>query len=472
MSVFGNKVAHQQGSSSTRSRINHDQEEQMTSLSNTSQKVPHVAHPFAQLSQFERDNLIATLTFVDHPNHIFLPEQLPFPNGFIINYSQFYDYLDESVREGNYIAPEDLRNGDIVQFSEYRGCSSYYVLWLAKDLRCWTKKQAEKFHKEKIAESKYDFTAKKLKKTSLPIDFGVSFMPKPKQAFTTKEPIPLVFPRSYHGSHDDQQHECYFFSHLDEYGYSGSTITSMANETYFQQTKLERHSQIWLDPLLIHSKSYYGKLIQDLKTDEVQFRENPFFPLHYIGVCDVGIPSDPHQHALDIEWIPIDLAADDDELVTGGYNYPTHNVNAFYEIRNFLFLHFHRKFRNLLPAEASLTMEILPQLNTDFEVWTKNRFLSFLIGNSARLRNNHEENRLDRGFTPRFYALPAVEEYVQAMTPQIYLEQVKIKYDPEDEEDGYDVFHPDLYNKLQQEVRSNWANLSSDEKQVRTTARE
>jgi len=94
------------------------------------------SHKLHELSQFERDNLIATIPFVDKPRKFIFDETLPFPNSLhIVNYSEFYEALDPTIKEENhYVAPGDLRNGDMLKFSSYRECATYYCFWLHKDL--------------------------------------------------------------------------------------------------------------------------------------------------------------------------------------------------------------------------------------------------------------------------------------------------------------------------------------------------
>ena len=56
----------------------------------------HHSHKLHELSSFERDNLIASIAFVDHPRQFLFPTTLPFLGSqHIVNYSEFYDSLEQ-----------------------------------------------------------------------------------------------------------------------------------------------------------------------------------------------------------------------------------------------------------------------------------------------------------------------------------------------------------------------------------------
>lgn len=288
-------------------------------------------HPLALLSSQERDEVVGTLPYPDTTHHYFLPETLPFPSDIVINYSQFFATIEPSVRDGNYVPPSELRNGDVLQFSDYRQTSTFYVLWLAKNLTSYTRENFESLiaRRSKYG-SDYDYTQKKISCSVL--SASVTSPSLPRDTLTAP---------------DTDQYDCYVFSHLDEYGYLGTTATSMGNEAYFRAIKPERMSEVLLDPLLLHSTSFHGRLLRYVKEKRPELSANPFFPSHYIAklppppldkISDVT--SDQQEETVfdrlceELEFIPIDVAS---EKLCSGFS--VNRRNPFYLIRNILYLH-------------------------------------------------------------------------------------------------------------------------------------
>lgn len=335
-------------------------------------------HPIVTtFSSEELDRLVNTVAFSVSPRQYRFTSAILPELSHIVNYSLLYESLPDLHRP-KFVSPLELKNGDILKFSDYRECGTYYCLWLAKNLFPQDLNQeyldslaSDRTHGRNDVSSAGPFSY-----TSLPIDLKVSFMPKPVIMRASVDSYPHRFARDDPrvGSEGGDFH-LYVFSHLDEYGFGGTTATSMAPEQYFQAVKIESPSFVMLDPLLVHSQSYYGHLLHFLKEQRPEHKINPCFPTDYIlhigGVKPATWNPETKtydaqelaQHANAVTLIPIDMANDalinsgcssstvtrnvlnnlsklaheKPELFDGG---PERELNLFYEIRNIFYQHF------------------------------------------------------------------------------------------------------------------------------------
>ena len=426
-------------------------------------------HPLATLfSQEERDRLLNTISFSTEPRKYHL-DPLPILGGpHIINYSLLLQAIPENQRS-KYVGLDEIKNGDILKFSDYRECGTYYCLWLAKDLVQNKTDDVEQFLEEldeAVVDERGDCEGqngiesdgtegrepKKPKHsfTSLPFDFQVSFLPKPVSIEATTDRYPHTYPRNdpHVGYPADGSFHLYLFHHLDEYGFLGSAITSMAPETYFQAIKMESATRILLDPLLVHSQSYFGQLLQVVKENRKDIAVNPFFPFEYIAEVGDVSPSATYnsstnkwegkdalmEHATSITWTPIDVA--DSAIVNAGCRSSTLTakdeetmnaiqeeigeaggnlgINLFYEIRNVLCRH----FLAICSSPHDVASLPLPLFNEAF-LRTTDRFTKFFIVQTSELKLH-----------------PSIYE----MTPSYYVER------------AYNIFSREHRLRIQKEV--------------------
>lgn len=217
----------------------------------------------------------------------------------------------------------DLRNGDRVQFGNYRGVGTYYVLWLhsgstAKVESCNT--------------SALDSCIDSLKSAVSGIVQRVEGQNKPVHVpqFTChnadmhpiKESFPRMSDRSAPGPHsgvrvdghrDDSNYECILFENADEMGYGPAPALSTVPLSYFAP----EFEICVVDPLLIHSGSANAAYLtnsgghatgSDSDSEEEADEgsetgsksggesDDPDFPLAYIGYIDA--------ESMDIDEMP------------------------------------------------------------------------------------------------------------------------------------------------------------------------
>lgn len=155
------------------------------------------------LTQAQRDAKLETIQFVKEPMK-FASKSYDYSEANILNYSQIFSTI------GSHLVgmpqPEVFRNGDSIQFHDYRGIGTFYAVWLRKGLiehsevfleKFWnTEVPPEDMHGDDDDEQEEDDeeekgTRKKAKKLK----------------------IPVFFNREADGSHSDGKHDCYLFKH-------------------------------------------------------------------------------------------------------------------------------------------------------------------------------------------------------------------------------------------------------------------
>ena len=217
-----------------------------------------------QLTQEERDSLLSTLQFTDKPRKESFEFRLSYNKDHgvskVFNYSQVMAEIDE--KDTICPPPHSLRNGDVIQFGDYRGIGTSYALWLKKGIYS------------------YDHEVLEALKTSI-LDGGSG--PSLKKPRKNSESV----------NHDGL--DCYLFCHPDEWGYMPSPIASSQRPDLYDKVLERGDDMFYFDPLLTVSTSFYGALYVEAKQSD-QWKDNDKFPFQYIGLYDGG----------DVEWIPIE----------------------------------------------------------------------------------------------------------------------------------------------------------------------
>jgi hypothetical protein len=292
------------------------------------------------LTQKERDDLLSSIVYVDQPKSFeWLPGgDIPLAKNGIVNYSRFYESLSEQARPK---VPNvgSLRTGDIVMTGDYRGIGSFYVMWLRQDVVPAVNKSPKlddelvalpdyENHEEllNVDLDRYGLTADQWQQVFAFFagggwwgneDFQAQFpalyadleagktahLSRTIEGMSRREGrafdgwVPTVAPRGADGPHNDGRHHCYFFGHPDEMGYAAPSAFSSAPAGYFER----EYASAVIDPLLTHSQSEYGKLIEECKL-EGQWANDERFPLHYYGHLDCDDADDEITTDL-IEWV-------------------------------------------------------------------------------------------------------------------------------------------------------------------------
>eukprot|EP01033_Poteriospumella_lacustris_P015412 gene15412-11019_t len=405
----------------------------------------------------ELDRLLNSVAFSVSPRQYrFTSAQLP-EQSHVVNYSLLYESLPDAHRP-KFVSPSELKNGDILKFSDYRECGTFYCLWLAKnlfpqDLQGFLKslESGGGADGSNDADSTTPFSH-----CSLPIDLQVSFMPKPVVMEATVDTYPHRFPRDDPrvGSEGGDFH-LYVFCHLDEYGFGGTTATSMASEKYFQAVKIESPSFVLLDPLLIHSQSYYGQLLRYMKEQRPEHQLNPCFPHDYIlrihRVQPATWNAETHsydadelaQHANAVTLIPIDLA--DEAIINSGCSsstvtaevlqtltqmaeedpdmvdgIPAQAINLFYEIRNLFHQHF-LVVSGRSPSTTTTTLHAAESQQSPLPLYNEvylrysDRLKHFFVAQTATIewKPPHEP------FVPRYYVPQPFNVYSQQVRSRL-----------------------------------------------------
>jgi hypothetical protein len=301
------------------------------------------AFSLANLTQEQRDYLISTIIYVDFPKCFeWKPQQSVareirfFSELGMVNYSKFYVSLSKQARPK---VPNvaNLRTGDIVMMGNYRGVGSFYVVWLRHDLvpeRLASPALDQglialpdydndsmlteiDFGQYGLTEEKWQQVYSEMrshrwwKSESLRAQFPqlyadcrknrdlLSAIQKAAEKWRRKSDAwePTVAPRNADGAHNDDLHHCYFIKHPDEMGYAAPSAFSSAGNGYFER----EYASAVIDPLLTHSQSILGSLIQKCKK-QPQWANNPLFPLDYFGDLDCGSRSNVVRADM-IEWV-------------------------------------------------------------------------------------------------------------------------------------------------------------------------
>jgi hypothetical protein len=296
--------------------------------------IPNEAAPdqfsLFNLTQKERDDLLSTIVYVDRPNSfLWMPDvngEIPFADTGIVNYSRFYESLSEQAR-AKVPNVSNLRTGDMVIMGEYRGVGSFYVMWLRKDLTP-TINASQELNAELAAlpdyanredlpyvdVERYGLTAEQWQQVfafyevdgwwddeDIQAQFPAlladlladenGYLSRTIEGMSRREGrafggwVPTVVPREADGPHNDGVHHCYLFMHPDEMGYAAPSAFSSTPAGYFER----EYASAVIDPLLTHSQSENGRLIQECKLDE-QWAGDQRFPLHYYGDLDCYEP--------------------------------------------------------------------------------------------------------------------------------------------------------------------------------------
>lgn len=239
----------------------------------------------ASLAQTERDELLLTIPLVESPEFHgnFGPQPVYLGNLSVINYSQVYSACKRCL---SLPSPSKFRNGDLVQDGDYRGCGTFYAIWLQKGLV---------YHSEEyISTFKKDLS--ECSECELKPDIPETFRTMRKRA-ARLEAIPRYISRNENGPHNDGDHDCYLCKHPDEYGYSPSTAMSSAPQGYYHKYAKCDEEDVYFDPLLTHSKAYLGGKIAVAKL-QPEYTDNDSFPNNYLGYYSENMGA-----GFEMQWI-------------------------------------------------------------------------------------------------------------------------------------------------------------------------
>lgn len=439
----------------------------------------------------------------------------------IVNYSLLYEALSGNPNQrSKLVPPSELKNGDILQLTDYRECDTYFCLWLAKDLfpQDLTKYLQELENRDNEAgevnapseETTHSFT-------SLPLDIPVDF--RPTEVLTeasTDVFFPPRLPREdvRVGGQDGGQFHLYVFSHLDEYGFGGTTATSMAYPEYFRAIKTERASYLMVDPLLVHSRSYYGQLLELFKEQAIDYQANPCYPVDYIAQIDQLKPATWNSdtkaynkaelltHLKSITLFPIDMAAsvlatggcasstvttpdlttlvhlqeDSPDLIEVG---PIHSLNLFYEIRNVLYQHLWAISRRSETPAESLPSPLpsplpLPLYNEEY-IRFPDRLSKFFITSTAIIYGDPFANES----ASAYYVERPYEAFVRRLGHR-YRSEIIAELNAADPSKASSAISLDqrervqrsnaIYKATTKRAQTAWATVSEEEKQVTSVA--
>eukprot|EP01031_Cornospumella_fuschlensis_P024579 gene24579-29696_t len=278
-----------------------------------------------KLSPAERDELLISIPYVSKPVHHgeiggtsedknlrHQVNRVNFGGKNLINYSQIYAACKRCVGLPN---PLELRTGDVVSAGgyDYRGCGSYYVIWLRKGIITHSDKFIAYF-KQSLVESATEE------------NFDDSNEPRSKKAKLDETSVPMEIPRDADGPHNDGNHDCYLSVHPDENGYATSTVLSSAPQGYHAEFCSSEYETLLFDPVLTHTQSYAGLKIAEAKPLP-DYVDCAAFPDCFIGSYREAVGED-------VEWIPLESALGLD----GGGGWGPHNY--FAELRDLYNRHF------------------------------------------------------------------------------------------------------------------------------------
>lgn len=270
------------------------------------------------LTQDQRDELIDTISFVDEPHCFeFSTEDLRFFDSLRVwNYSLFYEQLSA---EAKLRVPDvaNFRTGDMMMTGGYRGVGSFYGVWLHKNL--FENNAVSHAADQAICERPLyrQFTGRAPGAAAEDNDDGDDGeYDEDERGEATPTAHPRLVPREADGPHNDGLHHFYLFSHIDEMGYSSSTAMSNAPEMY--HSRCREYDCAHVDPVLTHSKSYFGQRIAEAAEEH---EDDPQFPLGYFVNLDT-FESD------DLEFVD-----DEDSISAQG-------DGCFTEVRNVFTKHF------------------------------------------------------------------------------------------------------------------------------------
>lgn len=277
------------------------------------------------LSQEDRDQLLESIRFAAQ-NDFYCGKSLK-SSSIVLNYTALFAQLPVGEKQ-YYPEPIELRSGDKMQFGDYRGCGSYYALWLRKGIQDEPGVDMTEF------QPLSDDAAKK-RKLFRERGRGLTKVGFISTARYSPQDFPIFEPRESSKVQNDGKHDLYLFSYPGEYGYSPSTIVSSLPPGYY-----ERDIELtYFDPLLTHSKSHYGKIIEEAKKKE-EYANDDNFPLGYIGCED--------ENESEIQFIPFNEASEDGSCSSPEY---------FQKMRDFIERHF-EIIRNESDVESKSENEV------------------------------------------------------------------------------------------------------------------
>jgi hypothetical protein len=233
------------------------------------------------LSQAQRDTVLEAISYVNMPIVHYFGENNLSPQEDILNYTQLFSEIHDDLTL-KYSLPKptgntrlrqrpvslmtiysELRNGDRIQFGEYRGTGTKYVLWLRAGAHTNKSETAEDYSLQ-------------LELNKRPCRFTHHEQAPDPQTHS----VPHLVSREADGPHNDPNYECFLFPYPDEYGWSPSSAVAMPTNYFMNEIVMGV-----IDPLLVPSQSEYGQLVTRAKLTE-EFADDNAFPTKYVGYID------------------------------------------------------------------------------------------------------------------------------------------------------------------------------------------
>lgn len=246
---------------------------------------------FLNLRAEDRDELLITIPYVEQPikHGGFGEGGVNFGGRSLVNYSQVYASCTRCL---SLPSPSKFRTGDLIQTHDYRGCGTYYAIWLHKGLVAHSEQYIANF-KRNLVESPASEVIPEVPET-------FRSMKKSKRA----ESVPRIISRFADGPHNDGDHDLYLSQHYDEFGYAPSIALSSSRAGYYLKFEHSEYENLYFDPIITHTRSHCGEKVAAAKLLPEHIN-NPNFPDNFLGHFDANQGKE-----WEMEWIDISIIGD------------------------------------------------------------------------------------------------------------------------------------------------------------------
>ena len=302
----------------------------------------------ASMTADQRDEVISTVRYVDTPKCFTFIADVIDHNviGDVLNYSRFYEALSARAKQSLH-NPINFRTGDVVGQGDL---ATYYCVWLYRDivsvhddiqqalelvlvdapiieeendlvLNAYQITSQQWLHISQILSNDSWREADTTDLQGYPqlwadlneIDLSDKLVNRILSVYgpTRSVSSPSLVSRAEDGPHNDENYHLYWFRHPNEFGYpSSAVIVGSATNDCYQHNRT--YSSCYIDPLLTHSKAYYGALARDCKELD-EWMDVEEFPTAYLAECDRFF--DDGEYTLDdVEWVNVDELAATQEV--------------------------------------------------------------------------------------------------------------------------------------------------------------
>lgn len=299
----------------------------------------------ASLTSDQRDEVIATIRYVDKPKYFTLNSNTMIDAvEDVLNYSKLFEALSTKAKQ-NAASPTNFRTGDIIGRGRLGLDTAFFCVWLCHDI-VNVPDDIQHVIEEALAESpifaeeadvdltRYQLSPEQWRQVGQYLSYedwrsaGAADLQAYQQLWSDlnevdlsanlahrivseygphsapSDPVAssLLVPRAEDGPHNDGIHHLYFYRHPSEIGYPiSSVIVGSASNGYYRHSR--EYASCYIDPLLTHSNALYGALGRDSK-DLDEWRDVDEFPNAYIADCDRFF--DHGEYTLDdVDWLNV-----------------------------------------------------------------------------------------------------------------------------------------------------------------------